>query len=204
MPTSRVTAPPLPRLPAAEVLSFLKETRGVLTWTTADLAKSLRISKQDAQRIVAVFAIQGYVKAAGQQVGKPIGERTEWLTTEDGNGVSRSSAPRFTRPAVMEALSSLRGRIRAWNDHPKAPYKVSEAVAFGDFLSGRPRVQAADVGVRLERLPGRPPAEKDTVVPSSEHAAQKAVLMQLRQKNAMLHLQPYEAWMTARSHQTLI
>jgi hypothetical protein len=47
MPASRVTVPPLPQLPAAEVLSFLKETRGVLTWTAADLAKSLRISKQD-------------------------------------------------------------------------------------------------------------------------------------------------------------
>ena len=204
MPTSRVTAPPLPQLPAAEVLSFLKETRGVLTWTTADLAKSLRISKQDALRIVAVFAIQGYVKAAGKQVGKTIGEKAEWLTTEDGNGLSGSSAPRFTRPAVMKALSSLRGRIRAWNDHPKARYKVSEAVAFGDFLSGRPRVQAADVGVRLEWLPGRPQAEKDTMVSASEHAAQKAVLTQLRQKNAMLRLQPYEEWMTVRSHQTLI
>ena len=186
MPTSRVTAPPLPQLPAAEVLSFLKETRGVLTWTTADLAKSLRISKQDALRIVAVFAIQGYVKAAGKQVGKTIGEKAEWLTTEDGNGLSGSSAPRFTRPAVMQALSSLRGRIRAWNDHPKARYKVSEAVAFGDFLSGRPQ------------------AEKDTMVSASEHAAQKAVLTQLRQKNAMLRLQPYEEWMTVRSHQTLI
>ena len=204
MPTSRVTAPPLPQLPAAEVLSFLKETRGVLTWTTADLAKSLRISKQDALRIVAVFAIQGYVKAAGQQVCKPIGEKAEWLTTEDGNGVSGSFAPRFTRPAVMKALSSLRGRIHARNDHPKAHYKISEAVAFGDFLSGRPRVQAADVGVRLERLPGRPKAEKDTMVSASEKAAQKAVLKQLRQKNAMLYLQPYEEWMSARSHQTLI
>src|ERR1700722_9424504 len=200
MPTSRVTAPPLPQLPAAEVLSFLKETRGVLTWTTADLAKSLRISKQDALRIVAVFAIQGYVKPAGEQVGKTIGEKAEWLTTEDGNGVSGSSAPRFTRPAVMKALSSLRGRIRAWNDHPKARYKISAAVAFGDFLSGRPRVQAADVGVRLERLQSRLhaglQAGKDTMVSASEKAAQKAVLKQLRQKNAMLYLQPYEEWMS--------
>jgi hypothetical protein len=200
MSSSRVTAPPLPQLPAAEVLSFLKETRGVLTWTTADLAKSLRVSKREALQIATVFELQGYVKPAGETAGK----KGEWLTTEDGNSVSGSSAPRFTRPAVMKALSLLRKRIRAWNDNPKARYRVSEAVAYGDFLSGRPRMQAADVGVRLERRQGRLQAGKDTMVSASEHAAQKAILTQLRQKDAMLHLQAYAEWMTARSHETLL
>jgi hypothetical protein len=38
------------------------------------------------------------------------------------------------------------------NRDASAPFKITAAVAFGDFLiSDRPRVQAADVGIRLVR-----------------------------------------------------
>ena len=37
-----------------------------------------------------------------------------------------------------------------------------------------------------------------------EHAAQLAFLKQLRGKNAIVHVQPYEEWMSARSHRKLL
>ncbi len=191
MPKPQAAAGPLPDLPAAEVLSFLRETRGVLTWTAADLAKSLRIGKRDAAQIVAILELQGYVKASGGR---------EYLSTEDGNAVAGSSVPRFGREKVRQALSLLRKRMRAANEDPKGRYQVAQAVAFGDFLTGRPRVQPADVGVRLE-LRNR---GKDGMVSASENAARKAFLTQLRQKSAMLRLQLYEEWMGARSHERLI
>ena len=44
------------------------------------------------------------------------------------------------------------------NGDRSAEYKVADAVAFGDFLSGRARGQAADVGIRLSP---RDPAAHD-------------------------------------------
>jgi hypothetical protein len=45
----------------------------------------------------------------------------------------------------------LRGRIQAVNNDNNAEYTISEAVAFGDFLSQDARVQPAEVGIRLTR-----------------------------------------------------
>jgi hypothetical protein len=40
--------------------------------------------------------------------------------------------------------------LKRVNQDSSAEYKIADAVAFGDFLAGRARVQAADVGIRLE------------------------------------------------------
>ena len=84
--------------------------------------------------------MQGYIERTGDD---------EWLTTDSGTAVSGSKPPRFTREAVAPALSALGERIRAVNHDPNAPFHIRNAVAFGDFLSGRARVQAPDVGIHL-------------------------------------------------------
>jgi len=77
---------------------------------------------------------------------------------------------------------------------------VREAVGFGDFLSDRPRLQAADLGIRLvPRKSGMNETET-----ARERAAEQAFLKQLRGKIASLHIQPYEEWMSARSHRKLL
>jgi hypothetical protein len=50
---------------------------------------------------------------------------------------------------VEQALSTLSERIGAINHDQGSPYAISEAVAFGDFLSDQARVQAVNVGIRL-------------------------------------------------------
>jgi integrase len=91
---------------------------------------------------------------------------------------------------VEQGLSALQDRIQGINQETNARYKVTEAVAFGDFLSDRPRLQAADVGIRLV------PRKSDTneTETAREHAAEEAFLKQVRGKTASLHIQPYE-WM---------
>ena len=79
-------------VPAAEALSFLKETRGAATWTDRDLAKSLNISLPEAKQVLAVMELQGYVE--------PAGTSKKWRTTELGDLVSSAKSPRFTRKAV--------------------------------------------------------------------------------------------------------
>ena len=69
---------------------------------------------------------------------------------EAGEDVAGARPPRFSPEKVEEALAELRERIKATNQNLKSPYKVVEAVAFGDFLLQKPRVQAAEVGIRLE------------------------------------------------------
>jgi hypothetical protein len=87
----------LPSIPAAEALSFLKETRGVSTWKVKDMADSLRISLSDAKEVIAVLELQGYVKPAG---------KGEWMTTLSGETVSGSKHPRFQRERIQEALTA--------------------------------------------------------------------------------------------------
>jgi hypothetical protein len=78
-----------PEIPAAELLSFLKEVRGVQTWTEKDLAKILRIGLSQAKEAIAVLQLQGYIQPAGN-TGK-------WRVTEQGEIVSGAKPPRFTR-----------------------------------------------------------------------------------------------------------
>jgi predicted transcriptional regulator len=177
-------------LPAAELLSFLKQTHG--PWTERDLAKALNISSAEAKEAIAAMQLQGYAE--------PIGRTQKWRTTEEGLTVSGAKTARFTREAVEQAISALRDRIQGINNNPNAEYTVSEAVAFGDFLSEQPRVQAVDVGIRL--TPRKP--DSQDAASAVEHKAEQAFLKQLRGRSAALRIQPYEEWMSARSHHRLL
>src|ERR1700721_3243284 len=71
---------------AAAAFSFLKETKGLLTWTPGDLAKSLKISPAEAKRVLAALEMQGYIKPHG---------RDEWLTTLAGDTYQGGTRHRF-------------------------------------------------------------------------------------------------------------
>ena len=178
-------------LPGAELFSFLKEIRSTPTWTERDLSSALNISIAQAKEAMAVLELQGYIE--------PTGRSEKWRVTEQGDLVAGSKSPRFTRESVEEALAALSDRIKAVNDDPDAPYKVTEAVAFGDFLHDQPRVQAADVGIELQRR-----GDERAAASAREHAAELAFLKRLRGKTALLHLQAYEEWMKARTHRDLL
>jgi hypothetical protein len=182
----------MPDVPAAAVMSFLKDTRGLLTWTTRDLVDTLRITPKDAMNVIPIMEMQGYVKAAH---GKP-----EWLTTPAGETVSGSKLPHFTRERIKSALAGLKQRIAAARKDPKAPFQISKAVAFGDFLTDQSRLQAPDVGIELLRRKSQSAA----TVSGAENKERLAFLRQLRGKNAPLNLQPYQEWMTQRSHEKLL
>jgi hypothetical protein len=175
-------------IPAEEALSFLRETRGVTTWTVRDMADSLKIGVADAKRVIPILELQGYVKPAGTK---------EWMTTLAGEDVSGSKPPRFTRERVAQALDDLRGRIAEINRDSKASYKITEAVAFGDFLSDRPRVQAAEVGIRLERRGNGADEVGDGV-------QQRDFLGQLHAKGGVIQVRLYEPWMHERTHRSLL
>ena len=54
----------MPSVSAAAVMSFLKDTRGLLTWATRDLAETLDIPVSEAAKVIPIMEMQGYVKAA--------------------------------------------------------------------------------------------------------------------------------------------
>jgi hypothetical protein len=170
-------------------LSFLKQTHG--PWTERGLAKALNLSFAEAKEAVSAMQLQGYIE--------PISRAQKWRTTDQGRTVSGAKSPRFTRDAIEQALAALSERIHVNNDDATSLYTVSEAVAFGDFLSDEPRVQAADVGIRL--IPRK--LEPDVSASAVEVKAEEAFLKQLRGRSAALHIQPYEDWMGARSHRKL-
>lgn len=179
-----------PSVPAAAALSFLKDTRGITTWTTRDMAETLQIKPKESSHVIAILELQGYVKRAA---------KNEWITTIAGEGVSGSKLPRYTPEKIGAALASLKDRIAEANRDSKAPFKITEAVAFGDFLSDRTRVQAADIGIELVR---RSPVD-DSPESHQEHMAREEFLKQRLGKTPLLHIRPYEPWMRARSHRAL-
>lgn len=192
MRTSRSRPPkPLPSIPAEQALSFLKDTRGLLTWTARDLAKALRLSLPEANEVLAVLEAQGYVKR--------VKEKGEWLTTPAGESVSGSKLPRFTRESVERALAALVERIKTVNRDPKSPFIIPSAVAFGDFLSDLSRVQAADVGIELKRRG----SEADSLIGDAEAKVRRTFLRQLRGKDQTLNVRPFREWMSKRAHCSL-
>jgi hypothetical protein len=69
-------------LPA--VLSFLKDMRGVITWTPEDVVRVLGGSLEDANKILAFLQSQGYVTPS---------ENGRWVTTSSGHIDSGSRLP---------------------------------------------------------------------------------------------------------------
>jgi hypothetical protein len=179
----------IPSVPIEAVFSFLKGTKGTSSWTKQDFADTLKISLADAAKILPVIQMQGYINPY----------HDEWVTTTAGEDVSGARPPRFSPEKVEEALAALRERIKAANQDSKFPYKIMEAVAFGDFLESKPRVQPADVGIRLE-----PRKAKRNETPKNERAAERAFLKQLRAKAATVNVLPYQDWMSARTHRRLL
>ncbi len=182
----------LPSLSAESALSFLKDTKGTLTWSTRDLAETLKTNRREAQQALALLQAQGYAQ--------PARGTDQWITTPAGEIVSGAKPPRFTRESVEQALVALKDRIKQSNRNPQAPFRITDAVAFGDFLlPGRARVQSADVGIRLVRR-GASPSEPRS---ASDAQAERKFLRDLRAKSALLTIRPYADWMRRRSHRDL-
>jgi hypothetical protein len=174
----------MPNIPVEAVFSFLKDKRGALSWTLGDLTQTLNISAPDAGRVLTILKLQGYASETSDN---------ELLTTASGEIVSGSRPPRFTRERVDGAVSELLDRIAANNSDRNAEFKITQAVAFGDFLSGRANCQAADVGIEL--TPREPAGGRDQV---------NDFLKQLRGKSQFLNIKPFAPWMSKRSHRRLL
>src|SRR6202051_5402489 len=128
MATSKSKTPRelMPSVPAAAVMSFLKDTRGLLTWTTRDLAETLGTPASEAAKVITIMEMQGYVKAAE-------GAR-EWFTTPAGQTVSGSKLPHYTPERVAAALAALKERIAAAPKDFKSTFRISSAAAVWAFL----------------------------------------------------------------------
>jgi hypothetical protein len=179
----------LPSVSTSAVFSFLKDTRGALTWTMRDFQDCLNIGAKDTKQILAILQMQGYIQQKD--------DTDEYLTTASGEAVSGSKLPRMKRESVEEALSTITERIEAINRDPRAKFSIRKAVAFGDFLSKRPQVQAADVGVMLtRRIPVSGNEDNDE--------EERAFLKQIQAKNRFVHVQRYQPWMSERTHRKLL
>jgi len=139
------------------------------------------------------MSMQGYVRQAGQ--------KSEWMTTTAGATISGSSVPHFLRESVVHATESLGQRMKEFNMSSDSSFEIKKAVAFGDFLRDGARLQAADVGILLNRK-----SSKNTAMDglTGGHTSEQALLKRLRNSSSLLHLCRYEDWMGARTHQTLI
>jgi DNA-binding transcriptional MocR family regulator len=191
--TGTTPAAAQPSIPAEAALSFLKDTKGALAWSARDLADTLKIGRREAEQVIALLAAQGYVQRASGT--------DEWMTTPAGESVSGAKPPRFTRESVEQALESLKERIKQVNMDSQAAFRITDAVAFGDFLlSDRARVQAADVGIGLA-----PRGEAASEARSASAARlELQFLRQVRGKTALLLIRPYSNWMSKRSHLSLL
>ena len=154
-----------------------------------DFHDSLNIGAKDAKQILAILQMQGYVQQKD--------DTDEYLTTASGEAVSGSKLPRMKRESVEQALSTITGRIAAVNRDPRAKFSIQKAVAFGDFLSKRPQVQAADVGMML--TPCTPLSGNE-----GNDEEERIFLKQLQAKNRFVHIQRYQPWMSERSHRKLL
>jgi hypothetical protein len=173
-------------------MSFLREVHSLLTWTEQDFAVSMNVAKGQAKEALGMLQLAGYVE--------PL-EKGKWRTTDQGRQIAGGKTPRFTAESMERALGELKERIKSLNEDPTAAYRIARAVAFGDFLRDRVRVQAAEVGIELQPRGSTDTAKKETI---TSVARETSVLKQLQGRTALLRIRPYEPWMSNRSHQTLL
>ena len=192
---------PLVQLTMPAVSSFLKDTRGLVTWKAADMAKTLGVSLRQANDAIPLLGMQGYIKAAAKD---------EWMTTIAGEQLSGSTPPHFQKAAVERALTALEERIRELRENQDSPFTITTALAFGEFLGNASRVQAADVGIELKpRNGGKRSNRKVAGVPAEPNSAlggrraRQALFATLRARSPVFHLVPYSEWMSARTHRKL-
>jgi hypothetical protein len=186
------TSPSPSALPAAEVMSFLRDVHSLFTWTERDFAASMNVSKDQAKEALRVLQLAGYVE--------PL-EKGKWRTTDQGRQIAGGKTPRFTAESMERALVELKERMKLFNEDPTAAYRITRAVAFGDFLLGRVRVQAAEVGIELQL---RAPTESGNKETAISHHRETGVLKRLQTKTALLRVRRFESWMSQRSHRTLL
>jgi hypothetical protein len=185
-------------IPAEAALSFLRDTKGSVSWSLRDLSHTLSISREEAERAVALLQIQGYVQPEAHKSG-------EWMTTPSGEIVAGAKTPRFDRETVEAALTSLRQRIEDTNNDRAARFRITRAVAFGDFLAkDRARVQAAEIGIELARRDLKQSSDEIATLHSAAEAREEqGFLRQLRGRSALINLRNYSEWMGTRTHQKL-
>jgi hypothetical protein len=180
-------------VPAAALLSFLRDSRSSSRWTEQELASTLNLTSTATKEALAILELEGYIA--------PLSQPATWRTTEQGETVSGGKSPRLTRLSVEKALDTLADRIRAANEDDNAPYEITRAVAFGDFSSDRARVQPAEVGIELKP---RETWKETGQARSTDRLQQEAFLKQLRGRSSLIRVQSYESWMSQRSHRDLL
>lgn len=184
---------PIPDLPAAALLSFIKQVTADSSWDAKRLAEILNVKAADVPQLTGMLEMLGYAE--------PVPDKTNtWRNTAAGNTVSGAKPPRFKHDAVLKALGDLRARVEEMNAATTSPFQVTSLIAFGDFLDKQPKAQAADVGVGL--TPAK--SHHDDPATAVEHKREEHFLTDLKAKSTMLHLHPIEDWMRNRSHQDLL
>ncbi len=171
---------------APAVISFLKEFSAAPPWTAKDIARVLNVPDADAKSAIAMLQAAGYINPASGG---------GWVTTEQADIVSGAKSPRFNRSSVESAISALLDRVRAWNAAHPSGMNVARVIVFGDYLSDRNRLQAAEIGVEFAHGGERGAAE---------HEAEQQALKELKGRSAMLNVHLLEAWMLARTHRVLM
>jgi len=183
----------VPDIAAPALLSFLKQVAAEPSWDAKRVAHILEVKAADVSQIVATLEMLGYAEPVAGQKG-------HWRNTASGNAVAGAKAPRFNRESVLDALAELRTRAQEMSADSGAPFRVSEVVAFGDFLDENAKAQAADVGVALERKE----RDRGDAATAMEHKREEDVLAVLRGKSSLLHLHPMEDWMRKRRHRDVL
>jgi hypothetical protein len=176
---------------AEAALSFLKDTKGAVSWGIGEMLAVLKIGRREAEQVLALLEAQGYVARDGN---------SQWLTTAAGESVAGAKMPRFSGESVEQAIEELKIRIAKVNKDRNAAFRVASAAAFGDFLlKGRAKVQAADVGVKL--VSHGQAAEMRSAADAKQ---ERAFLKQLRGKAPTVNVRPYAEWMGKRWHWDLV
>jgi hypothetical protein len=186
------TTPSQTTVPAAQVMSFLRDVHSSLTWTEQDFAELMNVSKDQTKAALGMLQLAGYVE--------PV-EKPRWRTTDQGRQIAGGKTPRFTSESMEKALGELQERITLLNSDQSVTYRVTRAVAFGDFLGDRVRVQAAEVGIELQPRASGETDKRESVTSRSQ---EKALLKRLQGHSTPLRVQQYEPWMSNRSHRDLM
>jgi hypothetical protein len=137
-------------------------------WTVKTAADVLKVSGEQARRLVYALRRLGYVEVVPQQ------RSGTWRNTMAGNALANAIAtPPISRTDADRLLKEFLIRVGIVNGDKSWLYRVGKVVIFGSYLSNQEWVGDIDLAIQLDRRPEFAECWPEALLAKAEDAANR-------------------------------
>ena len=131
-------------IPILNVRQFLRRNAN-LDWNLDNLAQALKITPEEAQKLIAELQSQEYIEPSPVDYETP-----HWQNTIKGNALANASAAKpVGRAKADKAFAEFMERVNQVNQDPYFLFTVVKVALFGSYLTDAIAVNDVDLAVEI-------------------------------------------------------